>query len=657
MLKVTVYGHDCVLDDVVEGLQRAGVLQVEQADFEEQGLSVPSPDYPRLNAVDERIANSQFLTDFLARFREPDVAFGAFISEKIHLGEDEYRSLAFDGDLPGLYRECVHISDRLGHIEREVARLEELVVQLRPWRSLRLQISEWRGTRHVALFTGTVPLASAPEMRQALRDACDEVSVEEAGDDGRQQAWVVMTHKDHLADVRAALDPAFFTEVRFDDLEDYPAEEIADAEEHNRDLVAEREGLSEVAEQLSAKYYERVFALVQVLLSERDALDVRTRFNATERAFVLQGWMSESGKGDLVAALAESGSDVDVTFDDPGPEDKVPVELANKRFLKPFEVLTDLYGRPRYEDIDPTPLMALSFTLFFGICVGDVGYGLVLILGCLFTKYRLDVADGVKNFLNLIMIGSVASIAVGIVTRSYFALPPEALPAFLRYDPVLLLPDDMLIYLILSLALGVIHLLFGIGVGFYQHARKREWTDILSQVLPVPMILTALVTLVLVPDASTLSLVLLALAVLLQGRIAEVRSLGSALLVLPLGLLGVFNGFLGFFGDSLSYTRLAALGLASFLVGDVINRLAGISLGLGAAGIVFAIGLFLVGQGINVILALLGAFVHPTRLHLVEFFSKFYEAGGVRFAPFAVRAKSLVLHPEPGVGTKGGRSK
>ncbi len=657
MLKVIVFGHDSVLDDVVDRLQRAGVIQVEEVDpeeMEEFGLKTLSPDYPRINALDERIAKAQFLRDFLSRFREPDVAFGAFISEKVHLTEDEYLALDFDDEMPAVYRECMHISDRLGYIEREVARLEEIIVKLRPWKDLHLEISKWRGTEHVALFTGIVPITAAEQIRQLLRETCDEVSVDEVGDDGYHQAWVVMAVKDCLDEVRAALDMTDFAEVGFEGLHGLPADELATAEKRVEDLLEEKDGLVSDAEDLAEKHYKKTFALVQALLSRRDKLDVRDNFNATERAFLLTGWVCARSKDELVEALEESGTDIDVTFEEPGPDDKVPVELVNLPFLRPFEVLTDLYGRPKYGDIDPTPLMALSFSLFFGICVGDAGYGLLLLLVSLFIKYKLDVAEGVKQFLDLIMIGSVASIIVGVATRSYFALPPEALPSLLRYEPLVVLPDQILLYLILSLGLGVVHLLFGMGIGFYQHARHGEWKPILSETIPLLLVFAALGVLIAAPSNSGVALGLVIFAILLQGRIVEVRSLTSALLVLPIGIIGVFNGTLGFVGDTLSYARLAALGLASFLVGDVINRLAGMTLGAGVAGVVFAAALFLVGQGINTVLSLLGAFVHPARLHLVEFFSKFYEGGGKKFAPFAVRRKSLILHPATDAGAKGG---
>ena len=659
MLKVTVLGHNCVLDDVVDRLQAAGVIEIIHADMQEDGLSPLTPDLSHANVVDESVAGAQFVTDFLGRFREADVAFGAFVSEKIHLSTEKYESLCADETYASVRRECTHISDRLGAIERDLARLAQLEHDLEPWRDLRLQISQWRGTEHVTLLTGTVPLSEGPEIRQMLRDACDEVTVAEVGSDTRREAWVVMVHTESLEIARSTLALTEFNEVRFDDLNDYPAEEIANARDRIGDLSAEREGLEKRARVLAEAHYEHMFALVQVLLSECDAIEARNCFSATDRTFVASGWVPGRRKSQLIQTLADVGSDVDFTFEGPGPDDVVPVALDNPAVLRPFEVLTDLYGRPRYGELDPTPLMAGFFFLFFGMCLGDVGYGVVLAAAAWFIKNRLDVAHGVKRFMDLLMLGGVSSAIVGVATRSYFALSVEQLPPFLRYEPILDPLPDLMLLLGLSVALGVLHVSLGVGASAYTALREGRWLDAISEDISVIVFMAAVVAGIAVPSLLAPLLIFgFAELILLKARFLD-PFFGAApwksLLVAP------FRGFLGLYGvvglgsDLVSYTRLAALGLASLMVGDAMNRLALLAADIPVAGLFAAALILIVGHSFNIVINLLGAFVHPTRLQYVEFFSKFYEGGGRNFNPFAPRQHRLVLHPGVSGEEKGGQ--
>lgn len=663
MLRVEVLGHGSVADDVIGRLQRAGVVEITKVELDDERTAPLAIDQDRLHDLERQIAAAQFVRDFLGRFRKADVAFGTFVSEKIHLGLDEYEALEADADFEALYRECDVLSDRLGSIERERARLRSLEHDLLPWVALRLQIAQWRGTEHVVMITGTVPAALAAEIRQALRESVLEVSVTEVGRAQDREAWVVMVHRESVADVKAALSMEDFTEVSFPGLEDYPAEELADLRERIGELDAEETEAIVRAGELATEY-PRTLALVQALLTDRDAVEVRSCLASTDRAFLVAGWVPERRRQELVSALAPIGSDVDLTFEAPTPEDDVPVELVNNAWVRPFEVLTDLYGRPKYFAFDPTPVLAPFFFLFFGMCLGDVAYGVMLLVGAWLIKHRLDVAEGVRKFMDLLILGGVASVIWGALTRSYFALAAERLPGVLQYRPLIDPASELMLLLGVCVVIGVVHVGVGVAIAFIQSWRAGERADAVagpgSSLVFVGSLVAMVLAMVGVLDAS-LAMPLLAFGagqlVLLQGGILEVlarRVPAWHLALVPLkGFLGLY-GMIGYGSDFLSYTRLAALGLASLYVGDAMNRLTELSVGIPIAGWVLAVLIFVVGHVFNVVINLLGAFVHPTRLQFVEFFGKFYEGGGRAFAPFAPRAKQLVLHPRPAGEQEGG---
>lgn len=664
---MTVLAHDSHAGVVVRRLQDAGAVEIERIELESEAVQDasadvdisrsdigavqrPKVDEHRRHLLDRDIARAQFVRDFLGRYHTAAVTFGAFISEKIHLTQSDYDALSPDADFDELYRDCETISARLGDIERERAHLKALIHDLAPWADLHLQIGQWSGTEHVALFAGTVPVAHAADIRQSLREAVSDLSIAEVGQDHQREAWIVMAHLGALDEMRAALALTEFTEVSFPGLKDYPAEEIADAQDALATLDMEEAALNERAAEFEHNY-PRAVALVQALLSARDAIDVRDDCVATERTFLVHGWLPETARDQIAHAIETIGDEIDLAFREPEPGERVPVALTNPWYIRPFEVLTDLYGRPAYGDVDPTPLLAGFFFLFFGMALGDAGYGVALMIAAYLMKTKLDIGPGVRRFMDLLIAGGLASVIVGVATRSYFALSAEELPAFLRYEPLLDPLEDIIVLLIVSVAIGVVHVLFGVLINVYRLVKAGDWMTAVQQDLSSILLLAGLAATFLLGDVNVLYWTA-AIAIVLKGQVLESlfvdRKPFAALLGIPKGVLGLY-GITGYVSDFLSYTRLAALGLASLLVGQVMNILANMVSGAPwGIGFVAAALILVVGHTFNLVINLLGAFVHPTRLQFVEFFGKFYEAGGRAYTPFARRTKSLVLHPVPG---------
>lgn len=712
MLKVTVLAHQSVMDELVARMQRAGVLDIESAPAELPAVEIASDD-ARLRQLEEALADATFVRDFLGRYHTSEQAFGAFVSEKIHMNTEEYHALSADTGALRLYRECEDISSRSATLVRERARLQQLAKDLAPWEGLHLQISRWKGTEHVVLFAGTVPASQGAAIRQALRDTTCDVSVEELQSVGGCAAWVVMAHYSVLDAVRATLSLTDFQEVAFPGLADYPAEERSRALARADEITEELAELDERANTLAEQHHSRAVARVEAIASDLDSLTVREQFGATERTFAVGGWVQASQRDELESALEPLALDVDVTLEEPAEDDAPPVVLRNPWFIRPFETLTDLYGLPRYDELDPTPLLAPFFLTFFSICIGDVGYGLMLIVGAWLLKTKLDIAPGVKRFMDLLMFGGAGAMVVGVLFGSYFALDwtmvKTAVPfldALQVLDPLQELPT----FLVITVVLGMTQVFFGVLVAAYDLARRGDKASAFFDQISTILMFAALGVAVAVPSLTMAAVVLgIGITVVFKGRALEAafgadgvpgwdRALGMGWMVLvilalggwafalplPLGwalvaatvlglavsktarravvaLLGglyAVYGMTAFIGDILSYTRLAALGLSGSLVGMVFNTLAGLVMA-GAGGlfdkggasivggivvVVLASLVFVVGHVFNVVINLLGAFVHPARLQFVEFFSKFYEGGGRSFKPFAHRTKSLVLH-------------
>jgi V/A-type H+-transporting ATPase subunit I len=698
MRRVEVVGYAPVLEDVLDALQRAGAVQVEPAP---EGLATAelAQDGDRLRRLEELHADAKFVHDQLVRHHTPSQPFAAFVTES---------------QLLPLYELTSTLVDRIASAKREKARLEALISDLEPWEGVHLQISRWKGTQHVALIAGTIPGSDSVALRARLREAVPLASVAEYGHHGATQAWLVLVHSSSVAEARAALNGSKFKEVSFPGLEDYPAEEASHARGHVAELTDQIAQAETELAQVARDHYSQAVALLEAVDGQRDAAHALGSFGRTERAFVVTGWVRASKGDDLVAALAPWTADLDISLREPNDDEDPPVELDNARWLKPFEVLTDLYGRPSYRELDPTPFLAPFFLLFFAICIGDVGYGAMLIAGAWLIKHKLDVTVGVKRFMDLMMVGGGGAMVVGVLFASYFALDVSYLPPFLRALQVLDPLAQLQTFLIITIGLGVAQVFFGVGIAAYDTWRKGDPASAIFEQMST-IFLFAMIGVCVVGYSSgnavlgnaALWIGLLG-TVLMQGRTLEaalgdkelplwdrafgwvwlasmlawIASLafgGPAFILWILGgltLAGLFvtktvrkcvTSFLGgmyavygmsaFLGDTLSYTRLAALGLSGALVGMVFNVLAkmvwdpvigmftggGMGYVWGVVAALAAIAIFVVGHVFNVVINLLGAFVHPARLQFVEFFSKFYEGGGRPLSPFRFATKSVVL--------------
>ncbi len=712
MLKVSALAHASVIEDVVGRLRAAGVLEVTD-DANDLPAPLSASDEERLREYDEYIADAQFVASFLGRYHTSDMPFAQFISEKFHLSEDDFIALSPDEHFRHVYRECVDISDRLASMSRRKDVLIHLIDDLAPWLDLRLEVTRLQGTEHVVLMTGTVPAGESESIRQRLRDAVSEVTVAELGPAGVREAWVVMAHVSVADEVRAILNVTRFEEVSFPGLTDYPAEETELARTEITHIDTETERLVTRATELSAEEYAHAVTLVEAFQSARGAISLREQLGATERTVLLAGWVPERSREALENALAPFGGLVDLTLEEPTAEDRPPVLLENPKLLRPFETLTDLYGRPRYGELDPTPLLAPFFAVFFAICIGDVGYGLMLIVAFYLIKTRLDVAPGVKRFSDLMIIGGAAAMVAGVCFGSYFAVDFAVIQKYAPFLARLRLIDplnQLQEFLIFTIVLGMVQVFFGVLVAIYDAARKGDRSAAVNDQASTIILAVMIAIAVLVPGAMAWGLVLgIGVVMLMKGHAIEAaltdeklpvreRVLGGAWLVLAVvwmlalafqgpaaagwtllvatvlgvalskgvrktfvGVLGgayAVYGMTGFLNDILSYTRLAALGLSGTLVGMVFNLLAGLvwdgSAGLFAKGglsilfgilvIAAAALVFVVGHVFNVVINLLGAFVHPARLQFVEFFGKFYEGGGRPYAPFGHTTSAVVLH-------------
>ena len=356
---------------------------------------------------------------------------------------------------------------------------------------------------------------------------------------------------------------------------------------------------------------------------------------AEDTIVTLVGYAPTENEATVTEALEKTG--VLYLKEDAVVEDNPPIQLKNNWFVRQFELLTDMYGRPDYNEFDPTPYISVFFLLFFAMCMGDAGYGLALIIGGILLR-----KTEMKDMAPLVTILGVGTFVVGIVMHTFFGVDIAVLPwipAWLKSVMITGTIAGFEAQMVLALVIGVVHLCLAMVVktvyatrnkGFLGSLGTWGWTLLivggvvvgsLTMALSVPAQVTKWIVIVLG--------VLSALGIFLFNDIHRnpLKNIGS-------GLWETYNTVTGLLGDVLSYLRLYALGLAGGMLGKAFNDIATMTLGDGGIGYIpFAI-ILIIGHTLNLAMCCLGAFVHPLRLNFLEFFKNSgYDGKGRAYRP------------------------
>jgi len=519
-------------------------------------------------------------------------------------------------------REVETIESRHEALEEERALILKYQHFFSAFRSLLATATRWPSASayHVLLREGESGMTS--RLRAALGDAL--------GEDFAMYAQRLPTGETALLlIVSAQVAPRveqLLAEARVQEIpvpETYGSTALADAipqmlarlEDIPRELAQLEQRRSELAETHGVEL-RRARAAFHDRLTELRALPLS---GASARAFVIEGWIPAEADSALERALSARVGDR-VAVSQVGKQEweteDVPVVLRNPRLLRPFEAMTSLLPLPKYGTIDPTPFVAVFFPTFFGLILGDVGYGILLGLGASALRKRSRPGSSLRSVAEIAGVCAVFTVGAGLLYGEMFG---DLGHRWLGLHPVAFSREEALVpFLLLALALGVVHVVLGLVLGAVSMARRHPRRAIgrgLSALMVVLIVLALLAAAGRLPDAFftpavVTLLVVFPVLVVVEGIVA------------PLELLSTL-------GNVLSYARIMALGIASVMLAVVANRMVG-AVGSLAVGVLFALLFHLVNFAIGVF----SPTIHALRLHYVEFFGKFYSPGGTRYQPF-----------------------
>ncbi|MCD6579502.1 hypothetical protein J7L48_08490 [bacterium] len=398
------------------------------------------------------------------------------------------------------------------------------------------------------------------------------------------------------------------------------------------------------------KYYNRVKISIDYYKNELEKITIGNNLETTEKTFYIEGWVPRD-KMNKVDEYLKKTNILYVNFREPLKNEKVPIEYKNAPFINFYESITDMYDRPNYSELDPTPLISLFFTFFFGFCLTDAGYGLIIVIFMSFIifnkKTKRILGNSIKIFYVFFFSG-IAAMFMGAITGGFFGITlPQAVA---KYVPINLSIDNLnnsaIPFLKFAIYLGAIHVAFGFLLNMIKEIKRKNIFMGIMQNLPNLIIIYSSIKLtasLIGAEVNTpLWLTLFGISMILNVIFSAPESKGIKRILK--GAYNAFFGFTGLMGDILSYMRLFALGLATGILIFVINTVAGILIDLlGIPGYIFAVLLLIVGHIINILLNSLGAFVHSLRLQFVEFFQKFFEGGGKPYSPLRETFKFTII--------------
>ena len=585
----------------------------------------------KIAAAEKRLGDYQAAHYFLSGYA---VKIKKLLAPKTELDED---ALSVDFDAADrLARTALELRDAIAANEAEAARLRDRAAALAPWRTLPLPLG---GTSTASTVTvtgvfapGSDVAAAAAELESGFDAFAEIITADGAG------TYVAVTaHKDVAAEALRFLSHRSMTRTADDGDTRPPAvitaeieKKLAALERDKAKLAAEAAGLSDTMPEL-----ERA---TDAAMTELARISAEAKLTASDDVAVLTGWAPARDIEKISAEMDKIGAAYE--FEDPGEGDDVPVLLTNACPADAFEPVVGLYSLPAYGTFDPTAVMSVFYVAIFGLMFADVGYGFVLTALCVAALKLLCPTGSMKKFIRMFAICGVSCMVCGALFGGYFGDIPAAVATgmlgmetapdpSLWFNPI----NDPMTFLVVSLAVGALHLLAGLGVKFYILCKAGKPLDAIFDVGSWYLVFAGIAFVFIVPIAGKIMLAAgVLMLVLTQGREEK-----NPVKKLFKGVMSLYN-IVGFASDLLSYSRILSLGLASAVIASVINIL-GTMGGLTVGGIIVFVIAFVLGHTVNLAINVLGCFVHTSRLQYIEFFGKFYEDGGRPFAPLSPELK------------------
>ena len=624
---------------VLRLLQHMGCVEVDETALQKDGPDAEAweqlkqqmtrLDTQGLSAAREEQSQAERALGVLKRSAP---AKGGFLSPKPEVAEKELFDESQAQKARGCVAEINGLDARLSAIHAEEGKLAAQRIVLAPWLELDLPL-ETSSTNQVTIQLGTLPAAvSLEQAQQALGEVGDLAQLSQVSVDPDWRYCLLVCHDSQAQQGLDALKELGWSRANL-------REWTGTAQENDQRITQELERLAQEREEIETKLagmggsrsaVQRLSDLAQVNANREES---RGRLLNTGKTFLLEGWVPAESWPQLKQALSSYPCAYEV--EDPSQEDypQVPVKLKNSPLTRPLNMVTEMYSLPAYGSLDPNPLMAPFFILFYGIMMADMGYGLLMFLIGSLVLWKKKPTGTMGHLCGLLVLCGISTFIMGAITGGFFG---DFLPQLMKLInpnstfalPALFTPlEDTMMILVGAMCLGFVQILTGMAISFYKKLRDGQVMDAIWEEVTWWVVFAGAALAIL--GVTNLVLILGGVMVV-AGPVITGTGFGKIT-----GIFGsLYNHITGYFGDILSYSRLMALMLAGSVIAQVFNTLGAIP-----GNIVIFILISFVGNALNFALNLLGCYVHDLRLQCLEYFGKFYQDGGKPFRPLDLNTK------------------
>ena len=524
---------------------------------------------------------------------------------------------------------------RLGEIESERTKNEALRATLAPWLTVDAPLGGADGA--LAVFFGTAGLNVTDDALKALADSLDGLLTwQQASSDRSLRYLLVMCHRSVKERALSALRDLGFSTVSFRGMTGTAKENDKALAENLAALEKERQEIEQRIAGLGGKREALLEASDRAAIALRRE-EAKSRLVGTDKVFLLEGWLPADRCAEIEKTLKPFTCAIETREPTEDEYPQVPVQLKNSKLTRPLNMVTEMYSLPAYGTLDPNPLMAPFFILFYGIMMADMGYGLLMMIASVIIskKYRPKGTSG--ELFSLLGLCGISTFIMGALTGGFFGDFLTQLVAIVSPGTVFALPklfdplDDLTMILIGSMALGMVQIVTGMAISLIEKCKRKKFLDAFFEEITWWIVFIGIALLALGKGAAVLYV---GCALVLLGPIVQGKGRGKLT-----GVFGsLYNHVTGYFGDILSYTRLMALMLAGSVIAQVFNMLAAMP-----GNVIAFIIISMLGNAMNFGLNLLGCYVHDLRLQCLEFFNKFYVDGGKPFRPMTLDTEYVDL--------------
>ncbi len=653
MRKIRIVTLEKYVAPTVDALHESGLVQVSdisesiQQDPELAELVAPAKATPYTGKLSSLLMKtngiSELLGDSLSEGHGLKDTLMSFISPDMPV-QKEVEALDTEAFIEKAEDTLAQVESKTSVIEGKLAALDAETSELQSNKSLANRLSNFdmdlallKDSKYTSTTVGRINAESASEIKNELSNLTDELEVFTVPmDDKEGEIITVVTLKEFSDDVYSTLRKFDFEKIEVGDVEGTPQHIISKADSRLLTIESERDAVKKELRAVAEQWDDEILALKEQLENEKEKNEILSSFVQTKDAYVLEAWVPVKDT-EKVEQLVEKSSDGHCAFETievEGTDDEnVPVLQQNGWYSKPFEYLVDMYSPVRYNAIDPTIFVAITFPFFFGFCLTDAVYGLVVsAIGVVLLKGLGKVKESMHSFGWILIWSGLWAVVLGLITNGFIGDFPERIAGFRL--PTVFAPVEAFKHpetiLIIAIAIGLLYVNIGFILGAINNLRYGRKKEALGSQI-CWFIFEA-------------GIVLLALGFMMPAIGMIGMALGAVLLIAAIGILIWANGafglmdIFGFMGDVLSFARLLALCLATGGIAMTVNILAVMVNGMiPFAGIVLAIIIFIFGHIANFAFQVLGAFINALRLNYVEFFAQFFEEGKGKFEAFKAK--------------------